>query len=139
MRPAAPGAAAGVGGDCCCGRRDGGQATVELALLLPLLMVMALFLAQLGLTARDQIMVTHSAREAARAVAVGGDAALARPAALAAAQLDPRRTEVLVAESARTGNVSVRVHYRSEVRFAALAVLIDDLVLSAEAVMRAER
>lgn len=115
-----------------------GQAAVELALLLPLLAIMALFLAQLSLTARDQIMVTHSAREAARAVAVGGDASVARRAALAAARLDPQRLQVRVDELA-AGNVSVRVEYRSPVRFAVLASLVDELAISGEAVMRAER
>lgn len=121
-----------------------GQAAVELALLLPLLAMMALFLAQLALTARDQIMVTHSAREAARAVAVGEDASaagrasLARRAALGAARLDPQRLQVRVDELA-TGDVSVRVEYRSPVRFAALAALVDELAVSGEAVMRDER
>ena len=122
-------------------RRRGpqGQAAVELALLLPLLLLMALFLAQMALTARDQIMVIHSAREAARAVAVSNDASLARPAALAASRLDPGRLRVRVDESSGAGNVSVRLDYRSAVRFAPLGVLVDDLVLSGEEVMRAER
>lgn len=115
-----------------------GQAAVELALLLPLLAMMALFLVQLALTARDQIMVTHSAREAARAVAVSDDASVARRAALAAARLDPHRLQVRVDERA-TGNVSVRVEYRSPVRFALLAALVDELAIAGEAVMRAER
>lgn len=110
-----------------------------MALLLPLLMLMALFLAQMALTARDQIMVAHSAREAARAVAVSGDASRARPAALAASRLDPGRLQVRVEAPSGPGNVSVRLDYRSAVRFAPLAVLLDDLALSGEAVMRAER
>ena len=110
-----------------------------MALLLPLLMLMALFLAQMALTARDQIMVTHSAREAARAVAVSDDASRARPAALAASRLDPERLQVHVEAPSGSGNVSVRLDYRSAVRFAPLAVLLDDLTLSGEAVMRAER
>ena len=110
-----------------------------MALLLPLLMLMALFLAQMALTARDRIMLTHSAREAARAVAVSGDAGGARPAALAAARLDPERLAVSVEAPAGSGNVSVRLEYRSAVRFAPLALLLDDLALSGEASMRAER
>ncbi len=121
-------------------RRRGteGQAAVELALLLPLLAVMALFLAQIALTARDQIMVMHGAREAARAVAVSGDASRARPAALEASRLDPHRTRVRVTELP-PANVSVRVEYRSPVRFAVLSAVVGDLALAGEAVMRAER
>jgi hypothetical protein len=100
--------------------------------------MMALVLLQVALTARDQIMVVHSAREAARAVAVSGDASRARPAALAASRLDPDRTRVHVAE-VPAGNVSVRVEYSSPVRFAMLAALVDDLALASETVMRAER
>ena len=120
-------------------RGQQGQAAVELALLLPLLLLMALFLAQTAVTARDQIMVIHSAREAARAVAVSNDASRARPAALAASRLDPRRLRVRVDEPAGTGNVSIRLDYRSAVRFPPLGALLDDLRLTGEAVMRAER
>lgn len=112
---------------------------MELALLTPLLMLMALFLVQLALTARDQIMVVHSAREAARAVAVSSDSTAARPAALAAARLDPQRLRVRVEERPGTGNISVRLDYRSPVRVAPFGVVLDDLVLSGEAVMRSER
>lgn len=111
---------------------------MELALLTPLLMLMALLLVQLALTARDQIMVIHSAREAARAVAVSSDSTLARPAALGASRLDPQRLRVRV-EERPTGNVSVRLDYRSPVRVAPFGVVLDDLVLSGEAVMRSER
>ena len=110
---------------------------MELALLTPLLMLMALLLVQLALTARDQIMVIHSAREAARAVAVSSESSVARPAALAASRLDPQRLRVRVDE--RPGNVSVRLDYRSPVRVAPFGVVLDDLLLSGEAVMRSER
>jgi len=112
---------------------------VELALLMPLLMLMVLVLVQLALAARDQIMVTHSAREAARAVAVSNDFTVARSAALAASRLDPQRLAVRVDELSGTGNVAVRLDYRSAVQFAPLGLLIDDLALSGEAVMRIER
>jgi len=112
---------------------------VELALLTPLLMLMALFLVQLAMTARDQIMVIHSAREAARAVAVSSDSTMARAAALAASRLDPQRLRVRVEEPPGSGNVSVRLDYRSPVRVAPFGVVVDDLVLSGEAVMRSER
>lgn len=120
-------------------RTPHGQASVELALLMPLLMVVALVLAQLALVARDQIMVIHGAREAARAVAVSNDAAMARSAALAAARLDPQHLRVHVEEPPGTGNVAVRLDYRSPVRFAPLGIVLDDLVLSGEATMRSER
>ncbi|HWI04001.1 MAG TPA: TadE/TadG family type IV pilus assembly protein [Acidimicrobiales bacterium] len=48
------------------GRADEGQASVELALVLPLVMMLLLAVVQLGLLVRDQILVVHAAREAVR-------------------------------------------------------------------------
>ena len=48
-------------------RDERGQATTELALVLPLIAVLLLLLAQVGLVLRDQLVLTHVAREAARA------------------------------------------------------------------------
>jgi hypothetical protein len=54
-------------------RDDGeqGQAAVELALVLPLVVLLLLAVVQVTLVARDQILVVHAARNAARAAAVG--------------------------------------------------------------------
>ena len=46
---------------------------------------------------------------------------------------------VRVEELPGTGNVSVRLDYRSPVRVVPFGVVLDDLVLSGEAVMRSER
>ena len=46
--------------------RERGQATVEFALVLPLIVFALLAILQVGLVARDQIAVVHAAREAAR-------------------------------------------------------------------------
>ncbi len=54
-----------------------GQATVELALALPFVIMLLLALLQVALLARDQVRVAHASREAARAESVdpGGDRA----------------------------------------------------------------
>ena len=49
-----------------------GQASVEAALVLPVLVVVALVVLQAGVLARDQLVTIHVARTAARAAAVGG-------------------------------------------------------------------
>ncbi len=54
-------------------RVERGQATVELALVLPLVAVIAMALLDVGLVLRDNILTVHAAREAARALAVGED------------------------------------------------------------------
>ena len=55
------------------GGTDGGQATVEFAFLLPLVVLAALAVIQIGLVVRDQMGVVHAAREAARAASVDPD------------------------------------------------------------------
>lgn len=47
-----------------------GQATVETALLLPVVVTMLLLAVQVGLLARDRLVAVHAARVAARAVVV---------------------------------------------------------------------
>ena len=53
-------------------RSAAGQASVEAALVLPVVAVVLLVVVQAVLIARDQIVVVHAARVAARAVAVEG-------------------------------------------------------------------
>ena len=55
------------------GGAEGGQATVEFAFLLPLVVFAALAVIQIGLVVRDQMDVVHAAREAARAASVDAD------------------------------------------------------------------
>lgn len=55
-------------------RRDRrGQATVETALVLPVVVVLVLVVLQAGLLVRDRVTAVHAARAAARAVAVEPD------------------------------------------------------------------
>lgn len=53
--------------------REHGQATVELALILPIVAVIGWAFVELGLVLRDNVLCVHAAREAARALAVGED------------------------------------------------------------------
>lgn len=95
--------------------RDRGQAAVETALVLPLIMVVMLVLVQVGLLVRDHILVVHAAREAARAAAVDPTTEAATAAAVAAAGLDPEKLLVDTAGNRMTGGLlQVRVRYRPE-------------------------
>ena len=49
------------------GNDDAGQAAVEVALVLPFLALVLLLVVQTALVVRDQVLVVHAAREAARA------------------------------------------------------------------------
>jgi Flp pilus assembly protein TadG len=120
--------------------RDGGQATVELALVLPLVVGLLLAIIQAGVLARDQILVTHAAREAVRAAAVDDDPAAARRAAEQAGPLAADRLDTDVVERGEVGGrVRVVVRYRAPTRIPLVGAVVDDVVLDATATMRVER
>lgn len=116
------------------GRRHGGQATVELAIGLPVVLVGVLIVLQLALVGRDQLLVSHAAREAARAAAVDERAGAGREGALASTTgLDPDRLHV---EADRVRDrVRVRVTYRSRTALPIVGELIPDPVLKATVTM----
>jgi len=80
-----------------------GQASVEAALVLPVLIVLALVVVQAGLLARDQLVAVQTARTAARSVAVSGPAGADR--VLAAAGL-AGRARVGVSGDTRPGGLA---------------------------------
>lgn len=51
-------------------RDQGGQATVEFALVIPLIAMMLLLIVQAAVVVREQVMLINGVREAARAAAV---------------------------------------------------------------------
>jgi hypothetical protein len=113
-----------------------GQATVEFAFVLPLLVLGLLAIVQTGLVVRDQLGVVHAAREAARAASVEDDPAQAVRAA--------RRTlpgaDVHVGDRpAVGGEITVDVSYTSVTDLPLVGVLFPDPELRASATMRVER
>ncbi|MFI5052899.1 MAG: TadE/TadG family type IV pilus assembly protein [Acidimicrobiia bacterium] len=119
------------------GRRDdGGQATVEFALLLPILMLAAMAIIQVALVVRDEMGVVHAAREAARAASVDPDPGHAQRVA--------KRTlpgaDVEVGKRPKVGGeISVTVRYTSVTDLPIVGALFPDPALHATAVMRVER
>lgn len=122
------------------GRRGGerGQSTVELALALPVVAIMALALVQVGLVVHARLMTAHAAREAARVVAVTNDPGAAAGAARDAARLDPTRMRVDVAGGAPGTDVTVTVTYRAPTEVPVVGALLDDVVMVDSVTMRAE-
>jgi Flp pilus assembly protein TadG len=115
---------------------DAGQATVEFALVMPLVLFAALAILQVGLVVRDQVATIHAAREAARAAAVDGDPSRA----VAAARRVLARADVHVGARPQVGgSVRVDVEYRSRTDLPLVGPLFPDPVLHASAVMRVER
>lgn len=137
--------AGGRGARSCArlGRRRGrarsgerGQATVELALVLPLIFGMLVLLFQIALVARDEIVVVHAARDAVREATVSRDPGLITAAA--------RRTlpgaTVRVVRRGRVGEpVEVTITYVSRTDLPLVGALIPDLTLHSASVMSVER
>lgn len=121
------------------GASDRGQAAVEVALVLPLVAVLALVLLQVTLVVRDQVLVIHAAREGAREAAVSDEPGAARRAALAGASLGPERLEVESSGRAGPGSrVRVEIRYRSPTDVPLVGRLVGDVALSGSASMRVE-
>jgi hypothetical protein len=108
--------------------------------VLPLVAVLLLSIVQAAVLARDQLLVTHAAREAVRAAAVDPDPAAARRAAEQAGPLSAERLSVeVVGRGEVGGRVSVTVSYRAPTAVPLAGGFVDDVVLDAGATMRVER
>ena len=112
---------------------------MELALILPLVFVLLLTIVQVGLLIRDQVMLTHAAREAARVVAVTGDGSAAAGAAGEAAQLETGRLRTGVSGGTSQGDhVTITLDYTATTDVPIIGPLLGDLQLQAKATMRVE-
>jgi Flp pilus assembly protein TadG len=120
---------------------DRGSASVEFALVLPLVLTMALVVLQVGLLVKDQLVVEEAARAGARQAAVSADDRSAQQAAVdAAGSLDPNVIAVDVSRAGGAGTpVAVTVVYRAPIAIAIVRWLLPSEVdLSAQASMRQE-
>jgi Flp pilus assembly protein TadG len=120
---------------------DRGQASVEVALLLPVVLLLLLAVLQVGLLARDLVLVTHAAREAARAAATDPTPSAARAAALQASGLDPTRVAVTLEVTGQRGSsprVRVAVAYRAPTAVPLVGALVADRTIRTTATMRLE-
>ena len=92
---------------------DRGSAAVEFALLLPILLLLLLALVQVGVVARDALVLTQASRAGAREAAVQPSVdAVDDAVRAAAASLDPERLRVDVSWSGTRGApVTVSVAY----------------------------
>ncbi len=113
-------------------RPDDGQAAVELALVLPAIVLLLLALVQFALVARDELLVVHAAREAARAASVGADGP-------AAARRIVGGAGVTIEGGAKVGDLVVAtVTFHSITDLPLVGALIPDPWLHARVSMRTE-
>jgi len=112
-----------------------GQAAVELAITMPVIVVFVLGVFQVALVARDQLAIELAAREAARAASVSADpTGAANAAARRVVGLDPIDVSVSVAGDI----VRVRVRYLNPTDVAIIGAAIGDVTLEATAAMAFE-
>jgi Flp pilus assembly protein TadG len=116
-------------------RHEKGQATVELALCLPLLFMFLLGIVQLVVVVRDQLAVQLAAREAARAAAV---AAPSGAAAQGAADRTVALRPLTVASHIATDTVTVTVSHVTHTDVPMIGPLLPDITVSATATMALE-
>lgn len=112
-----------------------GQAAVELAIVMPIVVIFVLGVFQVALVARDQLAIELAAREAARAAAVSADpAGAAGAAARRVVALDPITVSVSVAGDI----VRVRVSYVNPTDVAIIGAAIGEVAIEASAAMALE-
>lgn len=116
------------------GRNECGQATVEFALALPLLLIVMLGLVQVGVAIRNELAVELAAREGARAAAVSADPGTAASIAANSAVDLPLTVTVR-----STGDrVSVTVTYTDPTDIAVIGAFIGPSTHTATATMATE-
>jgi Flp pilus assembly protein TadG len=116
--------------------RERGQATVEFALVLPILVLALMAVLQVALVVRDHVAVVNAAREAARQASVDSDPSAAQWAARRSlphshAEVGPRPS---IGEP-----ITVRVTYRSHTDLPLVGALFPDPLLESEIEMRVEK
>ena len=120
--------------------RDAGQATIELVLCLPFVILLTAFVIQVGLIGVEQIRLWHAAREAVRIASVDGDPEAIRAAAESSG-LDDVELTIDPPDPNRTQGGAVRVglshHPDAFVPFAGF--LLSRVTLRADATMRIEQ
>ena len=121
-------------------RSQRGQATVELALCLPVVVILVAFVIEAGMIAVDQVRLWHATREAARIAAVDPETATIERAA-ATAGLRGIEVRVEPAEqNRRVGEpVTVSLLYSPPGRLPFVGRMLDDIELSARVVARIEQ
>ena len=112
---------------------DRGQAAVEFAVALPIVVIAMLAIAQVGVAVRNEVAVELAAREGARAAAVSADPAAAGAAARRAVDLP---MDVAVTADATT--VTVTVTYVDPTDIAIIGAAIGPVTHTASATMAIE-
>ena len=116
-------------------RRDRGQAAVEFAIVVPVVVVLVLGIVQVAVVAAHRLAVEHLARAAARAASVSSDPASAASGFVAdASGLEP--LDVVTSTTAST--VTVTVAFTDPTSVPVIGAVVADVRLTASATMPLE-
>jgi hypothetical protein len=108
---------------------------VELALVLPLVFGLLVLVFQIALVARDEVLVVHAARDAAREATVTRDTTRV----VAATRRNLPGATVRIVRRGRVGDpVEVAITYVSRTDLPLIGTLLPDLTLHGRSVMRVE-
>ncbi len=107
-----------------------------MALVLPVVVVLALALVQVGFVVRAAVLVQHAAREGVRVAAVGGSQRQVEDAVIGSSGLSPRDSDVRRTTDGERVTVEVTHLARTEVPL--VGPLLPDITLSSSVTMRRE-
>lgn len=125
-------------------KNNRGQSIVELAILLPVLVMIMLGILQLGLVFNAYTIISNAARDGARTAAVGGhDSAVLASTGSNTASLDPANLNVTITPGltyrVSGSSVEVSVSYDIDVVVPFIGAIIGDSIpLNATSTMRVE-
>jgi Flp pilus assembly protein TadG len=117
-------------------RSERGQASVELALLLPVVVIIAWGFLEGILLARDQVLLSHAAREAARVYSVDQSVERAANAARDRSSLGEGLQVRIITESNGVARITVALDEHS--RLPLIGRIASDLLLTADVAMMIE-
>jgi len=121
---------------CACrSELDSGQATVELALVMPLIIGLLLIILNVGLVVRDQLAVWHAASAGARAASISPDSPdMVQQAVEAEVQLRPLHLRIV-----RDGDlITVEAKYPRTIGLWVFKHIAPPLILSATVTMHVQ-
>lgn len=117
-------------------QNDDGQATVELALLIPVLAIFLLLILQVGVVVRQHMLVANASREAARELSVDSDRSKATARVLELV----RDAHVSIVRPSQPGEyLSVTVHESVPSNVPLIGIVFPDVTVSSSISMRVEK
>ena len=119
----------------CQSEPDSGQATVELALVMPLIIGLLLIILNVGLVVRDQLAVWHAASAGARAASISPDSPdVVQQAVEAEVQLRPLHLRIV-----QDGDlITVEAKYPRTIGLWVFKYIAPPLILSATVTMHVQ-